>query len=75
MLATNPVACVSWTQMTALPHTCPCTYFSCSVSPAEFSTVVKRDTAVVAGDVMAKTKATVEENFNKASAVASLAVK
>jgi hypothetical protein len=36
---------------------------------------VKKDTAVVAGDVIAKTKATVEQNLNKASEVATLAAR
>jgi hypothetical protein len=44
-------------------------------APAEFASVVKKDTAVVAGDVIAKTKATVEQNLNKASEVATLAAR
>ena len=36
---------------------------------------MKKDTAVVAGDVIAKTKATVEQNLNKASEVATLAAR
>ena len=44
-------------------------------APAEFASVVQKDTAVVAGDVIAKTKATVEQNLNKASEVATLAAR
>ncbi len=46
-----------------------------SFFPAEFSTVVKKDTAVVAGDVLAKTRATMEQNISKASEVAVLAAR
>jgi hypothetical protein len=38
---------------------------------AEFSSVVKRDTAVVAGDVLAKTKATVEKNLSEVASLAA----
>jgi hypothetical protein len=44
-------------------------------STAEFTSVVKKDTAVVAEEVLSKTKATVEQNFNKLPQAAPHAVR
>ena len=70
-----PGPIVSFHLITLLDDACSLLTRLCAFSPAEFSTVVKKDTAVVAGDVLAKTRATVEQNINKASEVAVLAAR